>query len=278
MNLPNHNYITEEFVKPLLKSRATNSHKGDYGHALLICGAKGMAGAAVLACGAALKSGCGLVTVHLPDNERFAIYSTFPSAMIDGDENDFFSQMPNDLSKFNAIGIGCGLGQNLQTENCFTALLKQVKIPLVIDADALNILSKNTDLQNFIPKNSILTPHVGEFRRLVGEWKNDDEKISKAIKFAFEKQVFLLLKGANTMIFSPEKEIFVNTTGNAGMAKAGCGDVLTGLITGLCARGYSPKEATILGAFFHGKAGDKATQLFGFESYNSKDLIEQIKM
>jgi len=271
-------HITEEFVKPLLKQRVSNSHKGDYGHVLLICGSKGMAGSAVLACGGALKSGCGLVTIHLPDNERFAIYSTFPSAMIDGDENDFFSQMPKDISKFNAIGIGCGLGQNLQTQNCFAYLLRQSKIPLVIDADALNILSQNADLQNFIPKNSILTPHIGEFRRLVGDWQNDDEKISKAIKFAFEKQVFLLLKGANSMIFSPEKEIFVNTTGNAGMAKAGSGDVLTGLITGLCARGYSPKEAAILGIFFYGKAGDKATQMFGFESYNSRDLIDFIKI
>ena len=270
--------ITEKFVKPLLKPRVNNSHKGDYGHALLICGSKGMAGAAVLACGAALKSGCGLVTLHLPDNERFAMYSTFPSAMIDGDENDFFSQIPEELSKYNAIGIGCGLGQNLQTVSAFENLLQQTKIPLVIDADALNILSQNVDLQKFIPKNSILTPHIGEFRRLVGEWQNDDEKILKAINFAFEKQVFLLLKGANTMIFSPEKEIFINTTGNAGMAKAGIGDVLTGLITGLCARGYSPKEATILGAFFHGKAGDNATQHFGFESYNSRDLIDFIKI
>ena len=270
--------ITEEFIKTLLKQRVNNSHKGDYGHAFLVCGSKGMAGAAVLACGAALKSGCGLVTVHLPDNERFAIYSTFPSAMIDGDENDFFSHLPKDLSKYNAIGIGCGLGQNLQTVSVFENLLKQAKIPLVIDADALNILSQNTDLQKFIPKNSVLTPHIGEFRRLVGEWQNDDEKIEKAINFAFEKQCYLLLKGANSMIFLPEKEIFINTTGNAGMAKAGSGDVLTGLITGLCARGYSPKEATILGTFFHGKAGNKATQHFGFESYNSRDLIDFIKI
>jgi len=270
--------ITQKFISTLLKPRQSDTHKGDYGHALLICGSKGMAGAAVLACGAALKSGCGLVTVHLPDNERFAIYSTFPSAMIDGDENDFFSRMPKNLSKFNATGIGCGLGQNEQTIFAFENLLKQTAIPLVIDADALNILSQHIDLQNFIPKNSILTPHIGEFKRLVGEWKNDSEKIEKAINFAFEKQIFLLLKGANSMVFTPEKEIFINTTGNAGMAKAGSGDVLTGLITGLSARGYSPKETVVIGAFFHGRAGDEATQKFGFESYNSRDLIEFIKI
>ena len=270
--------ITEEFVKPLLKTRVSNSHKGDYGHALLICGSKGMVGAAVLACGGALKSGCGLVTVHLPNNERAAIYANFPSAMVDGDETKVFCQVPYNLSRFSAIGIGCGLGQDKKTFSAFSYLLRKVQIPLVIDADALNILSINVDLQNFIPKNSILTPHIGEFRRLVGEWQNDDEKIEKAINFAFEKQIFLLLKGANTMIFSPEKEVFVNTTGNAGMAKAGSGDVLTGLITGLYARGYSPKEAAILGAFFHGKAGDKATQIFGFESYNSRDLIDFIRI
>ena len=270
--------ITEEFVKPLLKQRVCNSHKGDYGHALLICGSKGMIGAAALACGAALKSGCGLVTVHLPNHDSSAIYSNFPSAMVDGDKKRFFSQLPYNLSKYNAIGIGCGLGQNEKTVSAFTDLLKQSKIPLVIDADALNILSQNTDLQNFIPKNSILTPHVGEFSRLVGRWQNDDEKISKAVQFAFEKEIFLLLKGANSMIFSPEKEIFINTTGNAGMAKAGSGDVLTGLITGLYARGYSPKESVIIGAFFHGKAGDRATEKFGFESYNSRDLIEFIRI
>jgi len=270
--------VTEELIKSLLKMRISDSHKGDYGHALLICGSKGMAGAAVLACGGALKSGCGLVTVHLPAHERAAIYSNFPSAMVEGEEKSFFTQLPYNLSKYNAIGIGCGLGQNLLTVAAFEDLLKQVKIPLVIDADALNILSKNVDLQNFIPKNSILTPHIGEFKRLVGGWQNDEEKIEKARNFTYEKQVFLLLKGANTMIFSPKKEIFVNTTGNAGMAKGGSGDVLTGLITGLYARGYSPKEAAIIGAFFHGKAGDKATENFGFESYNSRDLIEFIRI
>jgi NAD(P)H-hydrate epimerase len=198
--------------------------------------------------------------------------------MIDEDESSFFSRLPKNLSKFSAIGIGCGLGQEAATVSCFADLLKQTKIPLVIDADALNILSQNVHLQDFIPKNSILTPHIGEFQRLCGKWRNDEEKIEKAAKFAFKKGVFLLLKGANSMIFSPEKEIFINSTGNAGMAKAGSGDVLTGLITGLCARGYSPKEAVIAGAFFHGKSGDKATQTFGYESYNSKNLIDFIKI
>lgn len=270
-----YHYITEHYIQDITLKREKFGHKGTYGHALLICGSKGMAGAATLATGAALRSGCGLVTTHIPYNERFAIQANYPSAMMSLDDEDHFSSVPKDLSKYSAIGIGCGLGQEHQTSEAFKELLAaSYKQPFVIDADALNILADNYHIKQRIPENSILTPHPGELKRLVGEWHNEEEKINLVRRYAANIKSIIIVKGAHTMICLPDGNCYFNPTGNSGMAKGGSGDVLTGYITGLLARGYSSVHAAILGVYVHGLAGDKAAARWGIESMNSKDIID----
>ncbi|MDR0831258.1 MAG: NAD(P)H-hydrate dehydratase, partial [Prevotellaceae bacterium] len=199
-------YIDQNLINSLLKPRATNSHKGTYGHTLLVCGSKGMAGAAVLATEAALRSGCGLVTVHIAENERFILQTKCPSAMISCDSGECFSELPQNIDRFSSIGIGCGLGTKQQTQKAFLELLKNFQKPMVIDADGLNILSQNIDYQQFIPQNSILTPHIGELRRLVGDWQNEAEMVQKVEFFVQKYGIIMLVKGAGTKIFTPENE------------------------------------------------------------------------
>lgn len=266
-------FITENYVQQQLKSRHKFGHKGTYGHALLVCGSKGMIGAAVLATGAALRSGCGLLTTHLPLEDRLSVQTIFPSAMLCLDNKNYFSQLPPNLEKYNAIGVGCGLGLHDETKNAFEHLLKSADVPMVIDADALNILAKKKELQKFVPENSVLTPHPGELKRLVGEWSDEEEKIKLVTKFSASLKSVILVKGAYTMIVLPNGIVYFNPTGNPGMAKGGSGDVLTGFITGLLARGYSSEQAAILGVYFHGLAGDKAAEKYGKEGMNSFDLI-----
>ncbi|MDR2824331.1 MAG: NAD(P)H-hydrate dehydratase [Prevotellaceae bacterium] len=269
--------ITSQFVDSLLFSRDENGHKYKFGHVLLVCGQSGMMGGAVLAVRGALRSGCGLVTVHIPESERFILQTTCPSAMLSLDSRPFFSEILP-YEKFDAVGIGCALDLEPETINAIDFLLERCIKPVVFDADALNILAKKVDFQPLIPKNSILTPHDGELRRLIGDWKNDAEKTQEIACFANKLNAIIVAKGANTRIFSPDGSVFQNTTGNAGMAKAGSGDVLTGLISGLLARGYAPINAAILGVYFHGLAGDHAAAHFGQESMNSEDIASEIRI
>ena len=270
-------FTTEDYVKSQLKKREKFGYKTCYGHALLICGSLGMAGAAVLATGGALRSGCGLLTIHLPKAERMAVQVNFPAAMLSLDNKDHFSELPQNLEKYNVIGIGCGLVQAEVTKSALEKLLKSINKPLVIDADALNILAERKDLQKHIPKDSILTPHLGELRRLIGNWNDEEEKMLLVRQFASETQSIVLVKGAYSMIVLSDGRVYFNSTGNSGMAKGGSGDVLAGFITGLLARGYSSEQAAILGAYFHGLAGDKAAQKYGQEGMNSFNLIEFLK-
>ncbi|MDR1582014.1 MAG: NAD(P)H-hydrate dehydratase [Prevotellaceae bacterium] len=272
-----YHYIDQTLINKLKKKRSKFSHKNTYGHALLICGSTNMIGAAMLATGAALRSGCGLVSVHIPYNERIALQIKFPPAILSFDKSGHFSEMPNDISKYNAIGIGCGLGTHPETMRVFEILLKTAKIPLVIDADALNILAMNKMLLKYIPGNSILTPHLGELKRLTGEWNSEDNKSRKITNLSSETKSIIVVKGAHTAIYLPDGNVYFNSTGNAGMAKGGSGDVLTGLITGLLARGYNSFEASVLGVYFHGLAGDKACEKYGPESMNSLDLLNLIE-
>lgn len=270
-------YVTVETVKGLVKPRRPDAHKGTYGHALLICGSKGMAGAAVLSTGAALRSGCGLVTVHLPESERFAVEANFPSALYSLDPGEFFTSMPADMEKYSVVGIGCGLGQHSRSMEALQDTLAWCRdrdIKMVIDADAINLLASNVSLQRFIPQGAILTPHLGELKRLVGEWRNEQEKLELTVKFASRLGCILVVKGPNTAICNIGEGIVFNSTGNSGMAKGGSGDVLTGFITGLAARGYDPYDAAVMGVFVHGSAGDKAAEYFGAEGMNSADLID----
>jgi NAD(P)H-hydrate epimerase len=265
-------YIDKPFVDRLKKKRLKFGHKNTYGHALLICGSKNMIGAAILATGAALRSGCGLVSVHIPYSERVALQTKFPAAILSFDKSGYFSELPGDLNKYNAIGTGCGLGTRPETAKALESLLKSVKTPLVIDADALNIIAMNKELLKYIPPNSVLTPHPGELKRLTGEWDSEENKSKKTMSLASETKSIVVVKGAHTAIYLPDGRVYFNSTGNPGMAKGGSGDVLTGLITGLLARGYSSFEAAVMGVYFHGLAGDKAQEKYGLESMNSQDI------
>ncbi|MFV0418612.1 MAG: NAD(P)H-hydrate dehydratase [Dysgonomonas sp.] len=269
-------YITKTLINNTIIKRAKFGHKGTFGHALLICGSKGMGGAAALSTGAALRSGCGLVTLHTPDRERFATQTNYPSAMLSLDSDDYFSELPADLPKYTAIGIGCGLNQMPRTIDAFKQLLVSVNKPMVIDADALNIISNHYKLRYHIPENSILTPHPGELRRLVGDWDNEKHKLELVRRLASSLKSIVIVKGAHTMVCLPDGSCYFNSTGNSGMAKGGSGDVLTGYITGLLARGHNSTEASFIGVYNHGLAGDKAAMKHGMESMNSKDLIDEL--
>ena len=265
--------ITADFLRPLLRQREPDSHKGDYGHLLLICGCRAMPGAAVLATGAALKSGCGLVTLHSTEFALQAAACHYPSAMLSADPGDCLSLLPERLERFSAIAVGPGLGQAPQTAGALAKLLLlagEAGIPLVLDADALNILSGRRNLLESIPAGSVTTPHEGELRRLLGDAPDD----KTVLDFCKSTGCVLVRKGFHTRIYSPEGEMLVNTTGNPGLAKGGSGDVLTGLVGGLLARGFDAREAAALGVWIHGYAGDCLTAECTAEAWNSRDLID----
>ena len=247
-------------VMKILPLRRKFSHKGDFGHALLISGSYGKMGAAVLAGRSCLRSGAGLLTVHVPARGYEIIQTALPEAMasIDSDE-EAFSRTP-DLEAYTAIGIGPGLGQNVKTRQAFENLLDRCRFPFVIDADALNILSANRDMLLKLPPGSILTPHLGEFRRLAGDWSGSWDRLLKQAEFSGKYGVILVLKGACTSVSLPDGKIFFNSTGNPGMATAGSGDVLTGVILGLLGQRMDPENAALYGVYLHGLAGDIAAE------------------
>lgn len=259
--------------------RPKYSHKGNYGHCFLVCGSEGMMGAAVLSVSAALRSGCGLVTAHVPYSERTAMQVSNPSAMVVFDERGFFSASypAAALSKYTAICAGPGLGRNPVTAVALAGLLesaRELSMPFVLDADALNIIAEDKHMQEMLYHGCVLTPHPGELRRLVGPWTGDEEKISKVSAFSARTGAVVLVKGANTMTCLPDGRIYINSTGNPGMAKGGCGDVLAGLIAGLMAKGLSCGTAAVAGVYFHGLAGDRAAAALGGEPMNSSDLLD----
>jgi NAD(P)H-hydrate epimerase len=263
-------------AKPLLKTRSKFSHKGSYGHALLIAGSYGKIGAAVLAAKASLRSGLGLLTTHTPKEGVNIMQTAIPESMLSIDEHDeFFSNLP-DLSKYNAIGIGPGLGTDKQTQNSLKLLIQEFNGPMVLDADALNILSENKTWLSFLTAGSILTPHPKEFERLAGKSNNSFERIKKQMDFAIKYQVYVVLKGAHSSIATPQGKLFFNASGNPGMATAGSGDVLTGIVLGLLAQNYSALEATILGVFIHGLAGDKAATKKSMQAMIAGDIIDYL--
>ncbi|MBX2915869.1 MAG: NAD(P)H-hydrate dehydratase [Cyclobacteriaceae bacterium] len=272
----NYFLVTLKSVKRLVKPRAQFSHKGNYGHALLIAGSMGKMGAAVLAARAALRAGVGLLTVHVPANGNVILQSAVPEAMTTHDiAPDFFSGREVE-SFYTAVGIGPGLGQAPETIIGFKNLLTTLLQPLVLDADALNLLASNPELQTKIPAGSILTPHPGEFKRLVGEWLDDFDKLKKQQALAANIKSVVVLKGAHTTIALPDGCVYFNSTGNPGMATGGSGDVLTGIITALMAQGYGTAEAAILGVYVHGLAGDLAAREIGETALIAGDLIQYL--
>ena len=263
--------ITADYLRPSLLRRENESHKGNYGHLLIVAGCQSMPGAAVLATGAALVSGCGLVTLHSTERALQAVVNSFPSAMLSEDTRDFFSRVPESLERYSAIAVGPGLGRDAMTGEALRKLMTAAKdIPMVLDADALNLISEHPEMMDLIPRGSILTPHLGELRRLV-PFSNGPEA---AENLAAKSGSVVVLKGYHSRIFAPDGTSLVNTTGNPGMAKGGSGDVLTGLIGGLLARGYSAFDAAALGVWIHGFAGDRLTEARTAEAYSSRDLID----
>ena len=272
----NYFYTTYSEIRYLVKRRSKFAHKGTFGHALLICGSKGKMGAAVLAAKSCMKTGTGLTTALIPEIGLNVLQIAVPEVMcIATTTKDYINELPT-LSSFSAVGIGPGIGTEKQTQNVLKLLIQNSKSPLVIDADALNILSENKTWLAFLPPNSILTPHPKEFERLVGKWNNDEERLTLQKELAQKHQLYVVLKGANTAIACPDGKVFFNSTGNPGMATAGSGDVLTGIITGLLAQGYEPKIAAILGVYLHGFAGDEALKKVGEVALNATDIIEHI--
>lgn len=262
-----------EILRPLLKHRKDDSHKGDYGHLLIVAGCTRMPGAASLAVGSSLKSGCGLVTLHSTQNACNAAVGSFPSAMLSCDPSCCFSVLPSNLDRYSAIAVGPGLGQDSKTVEAFSEFLKtacEKSKPMLIDADALNILAYNPELIDMIPSGSVLTPHPGELGRLLGQGYTEED--CKA--FAAKTSSVLVAKGWHTRIYTPDRQVYENLSGNPGMAKAGSGDVLTGLVAGLMARGYEALHAAMLGVWLHGRTGDILTEKCTAEAYSSRDMID----
>ena len=269
-------YTTADVIKPLLHKRGKHSHKGTYGHALLIAGSTGKTGAALLASEACMRSGVGLLTTHLPKQAMLPLQVYLPEAMISVDESEnCFSQVP-DLQKFDAIGVGPGLGKAVETANALKHLIQEVKVPLVLDADALNIISENKTWLSFLPERTIITPHPKEFERLFGKTDNSQQRLELQREMSAKYRIIIVLKGANTSITFPNGSCFFNSTGNPGMATAGSGDVLTGIILSLLAQRYAPEEAAIIGVFMHGRAGDKAASEKGMESMIAGDIVKAL--
>ncbi len=271
-------WIDSGYVSRMFPRRDRNAHKGNFGHVLVVAGKRGMAGAAVLSAGAALRSGCGLVTVHVPEGERSVIHIAHPSAIVSPDSADCFSELPEDMTKYTAVGAGPGLGTSVKTVAALGRLM-DAGLPMVLDADALNIISMHPEYAGRIPRGSVLTPHIGELRRLLKSgWTDEGQRNEMVRALAESTGAVVVVKGANTMICPPSGHLKFNTTGNPGMAKGGSGDVLAGLVAGLLARGFDAEDAAIAGVFLHGAAGDRAAELFGEESMNASDILDNIRI
>jgi hydroxyethylthiazole kinase-like uncharacterized protein yjeF len=268
--------LTAHDLEWSLKPRPKFSHKGHYGHALLIAGDYGKMGAAVLASMACLRSGVGLLHTHIPGKGYPVIQTAVPEAMVSIDHNEeHFSEVPN-LAPYSAIGIGPGIGFDPQTKTAMKLLIQNAGVPMVFDADAITILGQNKTWISFVPRMSIYTPHPKEFERLAGKTTNDFARNKLQREFSIKHTVYVVLKGAHSAISCPDGTCYYNTTGNPGMAKGGSGDVLTGLVLGLLAQGYTSKMASLLGVYIHGLAGDYAAEKYGMEAMISGNIVEKI--
>jgi hydroxyethylthiazole kinase-like uncharacterized protein yjeF len=265
--------ISKPEARALYTPRQRFTHKGTYGHALIIGGSYGKIGSVCLTATAALRAGAGLVTIYAPKCGYDILQTALPEAMVITDPHkEILTNIEFDLEP-DVIGFGVGVGTKEETIEAFKQLLKRNNRPMVIDADGLNILSKNNELLKLIPEGSVLTPHPKELERLIGSWKDDFEKLEKVKAFTKEYKVIVLIKGTYTFVVT-RNDLFINTTGNPGMATAGSGDVLTGVITALIGQGYEPLRAAVLGAYLHGKAGDLAAEKFSYEGVVAGDIAK----
>jgi ADP-dependent NAD(P)H-hydrate dehydratase / NAD(P)H-hydrate epimerase len=268
--------INRELVIPLLKKRGKFSHKGNFGHCLLISGSYGKMGAAVLAATACLRSGTGLLTVHVPAKGCEILQACLPEAMISIDDSDHIFSVVPDLAKYDAIGVGPALGTQESSKKALRRLLASVDRPLVMDADAINILSLDKELLEMLPAGSILTPHPGEFDRLTSQHKTGHDRLLTQIEMARKNKIIIVLKGAHTSVAEPRGNCYFNSTGNPGMATGGTGDVLTGIILSLLGQGYKPPDAALTGVYLHGLAGDYASREHSPESMIAGDITSNL--
>ena len=276
-SIKSHLWLTEEAeVCPLLRRRPRFSHKGTMGHALIVAGSRGMMGAAILACRAALRTGLGKLTAHLPYSTLDIMQTAVPEALAQTDLDPDIITTALDTGCYQAIGIGPGIGQDRHTATALHSYLSQQAGPMVVDADALNILSENPTWLRELPHDSILTPHPRELDRLVGPSKSSYERMNRARNLAVTYKIFVIVKGHYSQICTPTGSVLFNPSGNPGMATAGSGDVLTGILTSLLAQGYLPSEAAVLGVYLHGLAGDLAAEELGEECMLASDIISYL--
>jgi len=270
--------LEREDLQELLKPRFKFAHKGNFGHALLIAGCQGMAGASVLSAKACLRSGVGLLTVHVPSVNNTIVQSAVPEAMTEVDRGIDCFTCPTDTDDYQAVAIGPGLGKSDETESALLAQIGTCQTPMVIDADALNLLAEHRTYIGRLPKGSILTPHPGELERLVGKCQDSYERLMKACDLAKTAGVYIVLKGAYSAIITPEGKCFFNTTGNPGMATGGSGDILTGIILALLAQNFKAEDAACLGVYVHGLAGDIAAKKKGMIGMTAGDIVNYLPM
>ncbi|MBL7933926.1 MAG: NAD(P)H-hydrate dehydratase [Bacteroidia bacterium] len=269
-------FVTAKDVSSLLKPRTKFSHKGSFGHALLASGSKGKSGAAVISAKACLRSGAGYLTVHSNKETLNAVLQHLPEAMGDEDEHQHFISGIDSLEKYDAIAFGPGTGMADETQRVLKKILQYYPGKLIIDADGLNILAENKTWLSFLPADTILTPHPKEFERLTEKADDNFHRLTILKNFALKHRCIVVLKGAHTAIAMPDGTIFFNSTGNPGMAKAGSGDGLTGIILGLLARGYNAPQASLIGTYVHGMAADLCVKKKSMESLLISDVIEKL--
>jgi NAD(P)H-hydrate epimerase len=268
--------VSIDFIRNIIKKRNFEAYKNQFGHALIAAGSIGKIGASVLASKACLRSGAGLLTVCCPDRNAIIFHSSIPEVMVIEGNEHFLTVIPKN-PVFSAYGIGPGLGLHEDTISALYDFLKENHKPCILDADAINAIALKPDIKKYL-KNCVLTPHIGEFKRLVGDWSETNEAHEKIFRFVKETLSILVLKGPNTKIFVPDGRVFINTTGNPGMAKAGSGDVLTGIITAFLAQGYGTVNASILGVYIHGLAADFAVRKSSNYSLLASDICDYLPL
>ncbi len=256
-------------LRDMLHKRPATAHKGDFGHALLVAGSVGMAGAAVLAARGCMRSGVGKLSIRSAQENTPILQVSVPEAIM-------VRSGCEDLTPYSAVGIGPGIGKAEETERTLRRCLTNATLPMVIDADALNLMAGNGGLMPLVPQESILTPHEGELERMVGRCGTRDERIEKAKNLATRHGLHVVLKGHHTAICCPDGSVRLCHAGNPGMATAGSGDVLTGIITGLLAQGYSPRDAATLGVWLHATAGDAAAEALEQECMTASDIVRYL--
>lgn len=270
-----YHFTERQDIANLVPKRHPFDHKRLFGHVMLVGGSSGKTGAMVMAAKACVRSGAGLTSVHIPKSTVNIMQTAAPEVMVS--VNDGLNHLTSAPIQGNFVfGIGPGMGTHTDSLDFLSQLFSDHKDPLVLDADAINLVASSPSLLRTIPARSILTPHLKEFERLVGSWENDEEMMQKAFSFSTNHNVVLVLKGRFTMVYSPETEVHFNSTGNPGMAKGGSGDVLTGIITALLAQGLDSLDAARLGVYVHGLSGDLAARDKGFISLSPLDTIEYI--